>query len=62
MDRIAKWIDHEHSCVGGRIVISPPGWMGVPTSEPVNKLSPSMSDLGLLMFCSEIGKDTSKSE
>lgn len=61
IDRIAEWIDHEHSCVGGRIVISPPGWIGVHvlTSEPVNKLSSSMSELGLLMFCPEMGKDTS---
>lgn len=57
MDRIVQWIDHEYSCVGGKIVISPPGWIGVhvPTSEPVNKLC----ELGLLMFCPEMGKDTS---
>lgn len=48
----------------GRIVISPPGWIDVkvPTSEPVNKLSISMSELGLLMFCPEMGKDTNQSE
>lgn len=49
------------AAVGGRMVISPPGWIDVhvPTSEPVNKLSSSMSELGLLMFCPEMGKDTS---
>lgn len=48
------------AAVGGRIMISPPGSIDVhvPTSEPVNKLSSSMSELGLLMFCSEMQKDT----